>query len=98
MRILVTGGTGLIGSALLKYWRDQHQITVLTRQPVARLQQTSAINYVNSLKDIDFNQLDAIVNLAGEPIADKRWTEKQKHRICQSLPNAFWRHQHRLHA
>ncbi|MAA96474.1 MULTISPECIES: TIGR01777 family oxidoreductase [unclassified Arsukibacterium] len=84
MRILVTGGTGLIGSALLKYWRDQHQITVLTRQPVARLQQTSAINYVNSLKDIDFNQLDAIVNLAGEPIADKRWTEKQKHRICQS--------------
>ncbi len=84
MRILVTGGTGLIGSALLKYWRDQHQITVLTRQPVAGLQQNAALSYINSLKDVDFNQLDAIVNLAGEPIADKRWTDKQKKRICDS--------------
>ncbi|WP_372627639.1 TIGR01777 family oxidoreductase [Arsukibacterium sp.] len=84
MRILVTGGTGLIGSALLKYWRDQHQITVLTRQPVAGLQQNAAVSYINNLKDVDFNQLDAIVNLAGEPIADKRWTDKQKQRICNS--------------
>lgn len=84
MRILVTGGTGLIGSALLKYWRDQHQITVLTRQAVASQQHSAALNYVNSLQQVDFNQLDAVINLAGEPIANKRWTDKQKQRICDS--------------
>lgn len=84
MRIFVTGGTGLIGSALLKYWREQHQVTVLTRQPVTRLQQNGAVTYVNKLQDVDFNQFDAVVNLAGEPIADKRWTDKQKQRICHS--------------
>lgn len=84
MRILVTGGTGLIGSALLKYWHDQHQITVLTRQPLTSLQQATALNYVNSLAQVDFNQLDAVVNLAGEPIANKKWTDKQKQRICNS--------------
>ena len=84
MRILVTGGTGLIGSALLKYWRDKHQITVLTRQSAASLQQTASLQYVNTLQQVDFNQLDAVVNLAGEPIANKRWTDKQKQRICDS--------------
>ncbi|KKO46865.1 epimerase [Arsukibacterium ikkense] len=84
MRILVTGGTGLIGSALLKYWRDQHQLVVLTRQPVAKLSSSATLTYINELQQADFNQLDAVINLAGEPIADKRWTEKQKQRICNS--------------
>jgi uncharacterized protein (TIGR01777 family) len=84
MRILVTGGTGLIGSALLKYWHGQHQITVLTRAAVANLPKKSDITYVNSLKQVDFNQLDAVINLAGEPIANKRWTDAQKQRICNS--------------
>ncbi|MDX1678604.1 TIGR01777 family oxidoreductase [Arsukibacterium sp.] len=84
MRIFVTGGTGLIGSALQKYWREQHQLIILTRQPVTKFQQTAAITYVNQLQNVDFNAVDAVVNLAGEPIADKRWTDKQKHRICHS--------------
>ncbi|MBV2127681.1 TIGR01777 family oxidoreductase [Arsukibacterium indicum] len=84
MRIFITGGTGLIGSALVKYWRDQHQLTVLTRQPASSMQQSAGLSYINNLKDADFNQFDAVINLAGEPIADKRWTDKQKQRICNS--------------
>ena len=81
MRILLTGGTGLIGSALLKHWQSEHQLTVLTR--TARPGSTG-LQYVTDLAQVDFNLLDAVINLAGEPIADKRWSEAQKNRICQS--------------
>ncbi|MFN3709329.1 MAG: TIGR01777 family oxidoreductase [Alishewanella aestuarii] len=81
MRILITGGTGLIGTALVKQWQAQHQLTILSR--TARTD-TEQVRYRQQLSDIDLNQIDAIVNLAGEPIADKRWSAAQKGRICDS--------------
>lgn len=81
MRILLTGGTGLIGSALVKRWQDQHDISVLSRTP---RRDTARVRYLNQLSAVDCNQFDAVVNLAGEPIANKRWSEAQKQRICQS--------------
>jgi len=81
MRILITGGTGLIGTALVKHWQAQHQLTILSR--TARTD-TEQVRYRQQLSDIDLNQIDAIVNLAGEPIADKRWSAAQKTRICDS--------------
>lgn len=85
MRILLTGATGLIGSALVGLWQQYHQITVLTRSvPKAQQQLDSGLTAVTSLSQVDFNQIDVVVNLAGEPIANKRWTESQKERICQS--------------
>lgn len=81
MRILITGGTGLIGTALVKHWQAQHQLTILSR--TARTD-TEQVRYRQQLSDIDLNQIDAIVNLAGEPIADKRWSAAQKARICDS--------------
>ena len=85
MKILITGATGLIGRALIAQWQDQHQLHILSRN-AAKARQILAIDasYYQSVDDIDVNQLDAVVNLAGEPIADKRWTESQKQKICQS--------------
>lgn len=85
MQVLITGGTGLIGRHLIAALPEA-EITVLTRDParagdilpdrVARVGALSAID--------DFNKFDAVINLAGEPIADKRWTSTQKQRICDS--------------
>jgi len=85
MNILLTGGTGLIGRALLKHWLPQHHLIVLSRNPSqARARCGPQLTYVSTINEVDFNQLNAIVNLAGEPIADKRWTQAQKHKICHS--------------
>lgn len=85
MRILLTGGTGLIGSALVKRWQNQHQLMVLSRSP-AKVNSLfgSSVTAISRLSDVDFNTLDAVINLAGEPIVGKRWTEQQKQRLCQS--------------
>lgn len=82
MNILITGGTGLIGSALTQLWQAEHTIWVLSR--AKRQIDSENLKYITSLQQLDFNKLDAIVNLAGEPIANKRWTERQKTRICES--------------
>lgn len=88
MKVLITGGTGLIGSALIKHLLQNQlaaEIVCLTRNiKNAHKKLPNGIDCINSLDDINFNTLDAVVNLAGEPIADKRWSKAQKNKICQS--------------
>ena len=85
MKILLTGATGLVGSALVKVWQNNHQLVVLSRSAKKAKQLFGdACEVYDSLDNIDFNQLDAVVNLAGEPIADGRWSDARKDVICQS--------------
>ncbi len=88
MQVLVTGGTGFIGQALLRKFEQQgHVIIVLTRQTIALDTQKyrSNITYIKSLDEIDNqNKIDVIINLAGESIVNKRWSEKQKQLLVRS--------------
>jgi uncharacterized protein len=85
MRILLTGATGLIGSALVQRWLPQHQLTVLTRSARKAQHKLAAnVTVATELAQLDINVFDAVVNLAGEPIANRRWTQRQKQRICES--------------
>lgn len=88
MHIFITGGTGLIGRHLIPaLLRDAStKITVLTRDTTkAKASLPGNVALVTSLDDtLDFDDVDAVINLAGEPIADKRWNETQKTRICES--------------
>ncbi len=85
MHILVTGGTGLIGSSLIKFLNNHHKVTVLSRSQ-AKVYHINGhqVNAIKNLNEVDFNQVNIIINLAGEPIANKRWSVKQKHLIEQS--------------
>lgn len=80
MQILLTGGTGLIGRALCRHWLAQgHQLVVWSRQPeqVARLC-GAQVRGIARLEELADEHLDAVVNLAGAPIADRPWTSKRK--------------------
>lgn len=86
VKILFTGGTGLIGSHFINKFKDKYEFTVLSRRPdEAKKRLPEQVEIIAGLHDItDFCLYDAVINLAGEPIADKRWTPLQKQRICQS--------------
>lgn len=80
MHILLTGGTGMIGRALCAYWAEQgHRLTVWSRQPakVAELCGPS-VRGIARLEELNDEPLDAVVNLAGAPIADRPWSKKRK--------------------
>lgn len=91
MNILLTGGTGFIGTALIKSLVDAgHHVTVLTRSASRERQSSHAISY-HSWDGRSFNgtslglpSIDAVINLAGESIGGKRWTTKTKERIISS--------------
>ena len=81
MKVFVTGGTGLIGRALVKrLLTDGHDVTVLTRQT---LTSSEAVTYINSIDDLDTRQ-DIVVNLAGAGLADRRWSPAYKKEIRAS--------------
>jgi uncharacterized protein (TIGR01777 family) len=87
MKILITGGTGFIGSALTRSLTDQgYEVTVLSRNPdsVEKIcgPGIKALNNLNQLKPEDTFQ--AIINLAGAPIFDARWSDARKQIIRDS--------------
>lgn len=87
MHILLTGGTGLIGSHLIpRLLQRGDTVSVVTRDVAsARARLGDEVNLWSGLaQQRDLNGIDAVINLAGEPIADKRWTEKQKQSLCES--------------
>jgi uncharacterized protein (TIGR01777 family) len=95
MRVLITGGTGLIGRALAADLAgDGHDVVVLSRDPAkaAPLPDAACIERWDALTADGWGHLvdgaDAIVNLAGENIGARRWTPKQKRRIRDSRLNA----------
>lgn len=77
MNILVTGGTGFIGSKLCQHLlaRDE-KVTVLTRRPESVKPPLRAISTLAALADDDV--FDVIINLAGEPIANRPWTQHRR--------------------
>ncbi|WP_371378863.1 TIGR01777 family oxidoreductase [Thalassotalea aquiviva] len=96
MKILITGGSGLIGSHFVNTYIDKYQFDILSRQGSGCAHLFTSAKTLTFIKNIEqksnLNEYDAVINLAGEPIVDKRWTTKQKRKICQSR----WKLTHHL--
>lgn len=87
MHILITGGTGLIGRLLCKaLLAEGHELTVLSRNPGSVPAKCGA--NVHAMAGLEEWQSDmafeAVINLAGEPIVDARWTAKHKNKLWES--------------
>jgi hypothetical protein len=85
MRVLVTGGTGFLGRPLRRALETGgHAVTVVSREP-GRVPARSV-----SWGELDrvMSETDAVVNLAGESIADGRWSDARKRTIRESRVEA----------
>lgn len=91
MKVAITGATGFVGSRLVEKLQKQgHQPLILTRNREVALKAFPTIEVViysptesGSWQDV-IAGCDAVVHLAGEPIAQNRWTPKQKEEILNS--------------
>ena len=90
--ILITGGTGLIGSKLLdSIDKSTYNVYVLTRK---KSYKENGVNYINwdpenSVLDISqIKNLYSVINLAGESIDGSRWTSNYKRKILDSRVNS----------
>jgi uncharacterized protein (TIGR01777 family) len=84
MRLLITGGTGFVGQALCPRLASAgHEAVILTRQSTPRMP-PGARRAVTRLDELDPGSFDAVINLAGAPIGDARWTERRKRLLLDS--------------
>jgi uncharacterized protein (TIGR01777 family) len=92
VKILITGATGFVGKKLIqRLHEEKHELLILTRDPESA---TFNIPVHCDIKTWDpekqplsrtlMEGVDAVVNLAGENIAESRWDENQKEKIIQS--------------
>jgi len=84
--VLITGATGFIGRRLTEALAAAgHDVTVLMRDPAKAATLRPPFRLVTSLEQIASDAtIDAIVNLAGEPVADALWTRRKRRLILSS--------------
>src|SRR5580765_2892259 len=89
--ILITGGTGLIGSALTELLVEKgHPVIILTRKKNTDKKSKAGIEYAEWDPEKQFiepwaiQRAEHIIHLAGANVAEKRWTAKRKKEIVES--------------
>lgn len=91
MKVFITGGTGFIGSRLCeRLAQGGHDLCVLTRNPLVRTYREGVqfLSWDGQEWERALAEAQAVINLAGEPIAGGRWTAAQKARIRESRVHA----------
>ena len=94
MKLVITGATGFIGSILTdRLWNQFHSVALLSRTPPPEVNVTKKEWFawqpgIGGAWESAVDGADGIINLAGEPIAGKRWSSAQKERLRSSRIDA----------
>ena len=87
MKVLITGGTGLIGTRLSELLIDAgHEVALLSREP-AKSSHYRSFRWdprAGTIDEAAVPYADYIINLAGSSVADGKWTDERKHDIMTS--------------
>jgi uncharacterized protein (TIGR01777 family) len=99
MKLLLTGCTGFIGRELIPLLiKEGHSLTIISRQSKAKLKAIANDHNINVIQmnptessswgkeeiQKSLKKCEGVINLAGEPIAEKRWTTDH----CQEITNS----------
>lgn len=77
MKVVLTGGTGFLGSALAEQLAaDRHEVVAISRHAGGTYKEVRHVTIPSGFDEID--GADAVINLAGAGIADERWTPARK--------------------
>jgi len=95
MKIVIAGATGFIGTPLSESLiRQGHELVILTRRIPETASRSAKVRYQSWRPEDETSTVeevgdcDAVINLAGESVAQKRWTKTQKEKILTSRVNA----------
>ena len=89
MRIVVSGGSGFLGQALVTALRsDGHSVMVLTRNPRREGDLLWSPDVSSGAWVAAIHAADVVINLAGEGIADRRWSASRKKALLASRVTA----------
>lgn len=91
MHIMICGASGLIGSALVAALASEHKLTLIGRDMDRLVKQFPQVSCVLTWQDLSKEHIQdqqVIINLAGENIGEKRWSEAQKKKIIESRVSA----------
>jgi uncharacterized protein (TIGR01777 family) len=87
MKIAIMGGTGMIGSTLTEeLTKKGHDVIIFTRNTnlISSDLKSEFFPKFVSVENPDFSGIDAVINLAGEPIGGVRWTSELKKEFYHS--------------
>lgn len=85
MKIVIAGGTGFVGKALTKRFLELgHEIIILTRKKSHTGGNPTYLQWLCEDSTPTIQDIDVMINLAGESLSSGRWTDERKERILSS--------------
>lgn len=84
MRIVVSGASGLLGTALVEALEPEHEVVRLVRRPAVIHTERTWDPAAGTIQGQGLADVDAVINLSGAGLAERRWTPTRKRQLLES--------------
>ena len=88
LRIAIGGASGLIGTALAARLATSHEVVRLVRRPARESTEREWNPQQGYVTGLGLSDIDAVINLSGAGIADRRWTTERRRELLSSRLDA----------